>query len=60
MTKSEQIESLAKKLGYKVVHTTAEEYERSCEREDETFQEAERRLIVVSEQGRCDMKKLKF
>lgn len=54
MTKSEQIESLAKKLGYKVVHTTAEEYERSCEREDETFREAERRLVVVSEQGRLN------
>ena len=49
MTKSEQIESLAKKLGYKIVHTTEEEYERSCEREDEAFQKAERRLVVVSE-----------
>lgn len=49
MTKSEKIERLAKKLGYKIIHTTEEEYERSCEREDETFQEAERRLIVVNE-----------
>ena len=57
MTKTETIEALAKKLGYKIVHTTAQEYERSCEREDEAFQKAERRLIVVSEQGRCDMKK---
>ena len=60
MTKTQTLEVLAKKLGYKIVHTTAEEYERSCEREDETFRKAERRLIVVSERGRCDMKKLKF
>ena len=56
MTKTETIEDLAKKLGYKVVHTTEADYARSCERED-AFQKAERRLIVVSEQGRCDMKK---
>lgn len=58
MTKTQVLEALAKKLGYKVVHTTAEEYERSCKREDEAFREAERRLVVVSEQGRCDMKKM--
>ena len=49
MTKSEKIESLAKKLGYKIIHTTEEEYARSQEREDETFREAERKLVVVNE-----------
>lgn len=49
MTKTETIEALAKKLGYKVIHTTEEQYARSCEREDEAFQKAERKLVVVNE-----------
>ena len=59
MTKSEQIESLAKKLGYKVIHTTEEQYARSCEREEEAFQEGMRKLIVVNEVEVGEMKKLK-